>query len=312
MSLPDRLKETVEEMLENVSINDLKKAQKELQSQYKNNRFSSVFQDPLKRLCYLGARFPATYAAVRSVFEKIKDPSSYKTLLDLGAGPATATLAAWEVFPSLLETTLIEKDHNAASLGTKLLELYREGVWVYEDLEKIRTLKAADLAVFSFSLGEIKNRVPILRAVWESGTKTIVIVEPGSPQGYRTILEARSLFLEWGGHIIAPCPHEKTCPLSKGSDWCHFAVRLERTRFHRLLKEGTLNYEDEKFSYLIIGKEKEEKTEGRIIRRPEYSPGHVRLSLCTQDGEAQTITISKKKEKDVYRLAREKEWGDLF
>src|SRR5712675_2421634 len=58
---------------------------------------------PLHRAAYVVTRFPATFAAVASVLGDIKqrmpgfEPAS---LLDLGAGPGTATWAASGGFPS--------------------------------------------------------------------------------------------------------------------------------------------------------------------------------------------------------------------
>jgi len=65
----------------------------------------------------------------------------------------------------------------------------------------------------------------------------LVLVEPGTPAGYGRILRARDRLVGLGATLAAPCPHHAACPLT-GEDWCHFSVRLPRSRDHRLAKGG--------------------------------------------------------------------------
>src|SRR6202000_2264000 len=90
----------------------------------------------------------------------------------------------------------------------------------------------------------------LILAAWNRCSSALVIVEPGTPQGYRRILQARDLLLAREARILAPCPHQLPCPLA-APYWCHFAQRVPRSRDHRIVKSSTLAYEDEKFSYLI-------------------------------------------------------------
>jgi ribosomal protein RSM22 (predicted rRNA methylase) len=76
-----------------------------------------------------------------------------------------------------------------------------------------------------------------------------------------------------------------------------------------MLKEGSLGYEDEKFSYLIASRKEGEKFAGRIIRRPEKGSGFVKLTVCT--GEIEKITVTRS-QKVIYKKARDAEWGDIF
>ena len=93
-------------------------------------------------------------------------------------------------------------------------------------------------------------------------------------------------------------------------DWCHFSARLERTSVHRRLKDASLGYEDEKFSYLIFSKSPVVAAEDRIIRHPRIHGGHVQLELCSPNG-LQRITVGKSK-KEAYRRARKVGWGDAW
>jgi len=97
------------------------------------------------------------------------------------------------------------------------------------------------------------------------------------------------------------------CPLA-APDWCHFAVRVERSRLHRRLKGGELGYEDEKFSYVAAVREKAGAGWARILRHPWQEKGAVRLELCTAEGlRTRRVTRS---EKSAFRAARKASWGE--
>ena len=98
-----------------------------------------------------------------------------------------------------------------------------------------------------------------------------------------------------------------------GGDWCHFSARIERTRLHRLLKEGTLGHEDEKYSYVVFAKNSLTMApfKGRVVRHPQKGSGFVRLSLCDSSGELIQETITRSN-KALYRSARDAEWGTAW
>jgi len=97
------------------------------------------------------------------------------------------------------------------------------------------------------------------------------------------------------------------CPLVP-SDWCHFAVRLPRTELHRALKDGTRNFEDEKFSYLVATRLPIQPAAARVIGRPGRPKGRVMLELCTNAGGRGRAVVHRSA--DAYREARSIEWGD--
>jgi ribosomal protein RSM22 (predicted rRNA methylase) len=96
-----------------------------------------------------------------------------------------------------------------------------------------------------------------------------------------------------------------------GSDWCHFAERIERSSLHRRLKQGALGYEDEKFSYLIVAKEPHSLPNARIVRHPQHHSGHTGLTLCTSKGSLEAMTVSRRTP-ELYKRVRKAEWGDSW
>lgn len=95
-----------------------------------------------------------------------------------------------------------------------------------------------------------------------------------------------------------------------GNDWCHFAQRITRTRQQRQVKQATLSYEDEKFSYIAASQTPGSPIQGRVVRHPLIRPGHIHLQLCTPEGLKNSIVT--RKDKEAFREARDIAWGDAL
>lgn len=303
MQLPEELQSAIDQILENAPQAALRKARESLSQDYREGR-TSPFADEAKRLAYLGARMPATYAAVRKVLENVALSGS---LLDIGAGPGTASWAAVDLFPALEKITLIEKSPEAIALGKTLAASHpvlQKGSWIHQSVTE--PIPTADAAILSYVLSELNEPMIAVEKCWEAAP-LLILIEPGTPKVFQLMRKIRERLIGLKAHIVAPCPHALGCPI-QGGDWCHFAARVERTRLHRLLKEGSLGYEDEKFCYLIASKTPAVPFSSRIIRRPLKQSGHVRLTVCADSGKIEEKTISRKK-KELYRQARDSDWG---
>ena len=187
-------------------------------------------------------------------------------------------------------------------------QLLAEGRWVAGDVRDARG--PADLVLASYVLGELDDVRGAAATLWAQTDDTVAFVEPGTPEGYRRVLEARAVVLEAGGHTVAPCPHDLPCPLP-ADDWCHFAVRLPRSKLHRRAKGVELGYEDEKLSYAVLSREPVRPAEARIIRPPQVRSGHVHLVTSERDGAVHRRTVSKR-QGQLYRDAKGAAWGDAF
>lgn len=314
MRLPEILQNAIEEELRKAKTNVLAKARVNLSQSYREDPTALHMQSHSERLSYLASRMPATYASNVKVFSellRLAPVANIKTLLDLGSGPGTALWAANEVFGRLAQADLIERDDGLIDIGKKLAAAgnlqaqWSKDVLTSSDVE----YKPHDLSVFSYSYGELPKdkRLQVLKSVWQS-TRFLVIVEPGTPRGYETIMEVRDSLIPQNGFILAPCPHMQICPMA-GKDWCHFSARLERSALHQNVKEAYRGYEDEKYSYVIFSKNPVELPENRIVRHPMKHSGHVNFTLCTHEGTLRQETVSKK-HGELYKKARDAEWGD--
>lgn len=321
MQLPQNLQEAIESTIESFGLHQLIEAREELTERYRHQASKRQFMTTeAQRQSYVMTRLPATYAAVyaslQAIQERIHQEISIKSVLDLGAGPGTAMWAACSQFPTIEKVTLLEKDASLMALGQRLAQAseqaaIREAVWQQADLEQTTDLPLHDLVILSYSIGELKpeEMLKVIQRSWQAAGKLLLIVEPGTPVGFERIRAIRQQLIEWGAHLVAPCPHQLACPMTDG-DWCHFAARVERSSLHRRLKGGSLGYEDEKFSYVAASKTLFPLPDSRVLRHPLRHSGHVVLKLCTPKG-VQQPTISKKMG-DVYKRARKIEWGDAF
>lgn len=256
-------------------------------------------------IAYIAMRLPGTLAAISSVLKRIPNADSLKTLLDLGAGPGTGLLAAHAVLPGLRAATLVEADPQFIALGKTLVPELAN--WQQNALPC--PLKPHDLVLMSYSLGEMPNPGEIVKAAWAATQKFLVLIEPGTPKGYELIMTMRDTLLAEGAYMVAPCPNALPCPMSHG-DWCHFPARVERSKLHMQLKGGTLGYEDEKFSYLIMAKQASALPRARIISNPAHHKGHMESRVCT-DGTIADIVISKR-DGEAYKRAKKSRWGDAL
>lgn len=270
------------------------------------------------RLAYLAVRMPATFAVVKRVLQECKNraPNFYpQTLCDIGAGPGTATWAALDVFPEITAATLHEKDAGWLQLGKTLMEqstrlTLKNAVWKETDLVQDNDLGVHDLAVLSYVIGElpIEAMTRLVSQAWNV-SQMLVVIEPGTPHGFERIRLVRDQLIRAGAFMVAPCPHHNKCPMANG-DWCHFAVRLERSSLHMAVKDVSMGYEDEKYSYVAFLKSPVALPEARILRHPQHHSGHTEFVLCAKGGlEKKTIS---RRHKDLYKKAKKLEWGDVL
>lgn len=317
MRLPESLLRLIEEETGKFDGKTLARAAAELSSRYQREQFSSpVLSSDVHRAAYLAVRLPATFSANANVFREVTrraGEATVESMLDLGAGPGTALLAAKEVFPGLRRATLLETDQAWLKIGRRLIEQVHPDMtasWLRYDLRQPLPAEAHDLVVISYALGELPRGVveSVIRAAWRMTGRFLVIVEPGTVRGFEIIHSIRSSLITSGVKILAPCPHYNACPMAMAGDWCHFAQRVERTSLHRQLKGGELGFEDEKFSYIVATRTEAILPEARLVRHPRKHSGHIQLTLCTA-GKLIQQTVTKS-QKVLYRRARKAEWGE--
>ncbi|KAJ1594310.1 hypothetical protein NDA11_006694 [Ustilago hordei] len=140
------------------------------------------------------------------------------------------------------------------------------------------------LAISAFALSLMtndSNRVEAVQAMWNSGAQVIVIIDRSTPRGFASVASARAQLLQLGkqtqagAHVVAPCSHDKPCPLlhpfainssvaaavgvrsdtgnpAKSKDVCSFTARYHTPTFLRKTKDSDRGEENVGYSYVVV------------------------------------------------------------
>jgi ribosomal protein RSM22 (predicted rRNA methylase) len=315
-TLPAELKSALDAKLQGRSRSDAASRAALISKTYRDGGGSGAIGSETDALAYALARMPATYAAVAASLNalgEVRPDLAPETLLDVGAGPGTASWAATEAFASLRSLVLIDDNSALRALALDLAQGgARLGELTYDEGEASALLArsdAADLVIASYMIGELgeTERNALAGLLWSKTRDTLLIVEPGTPAGYARIIAIRQRLIAAGAHVAAPCPHDGTCPLS-APDWCHFTQRLPRSRAHMQVKGAELPFEDEKFAYVALTRMPTIRPFGRVLAQPAAGKAGISAKLCTADGLA--MTGIPHRDKAAYARARRWRWGD--
>jgi ribosomal protein RSM22 (predicted rRNA methylase) len=265
---------------------------------------------------YLVTRLPATYAAVHACLRELPADFAPQSFLDAGSGPGTASWAAVEIFPDIARIVMLDNNATFLELAKNLSAssshaALKQPTALVGDFNLAAEGMACDLVVASYALAEMPlgKSTKAALALWRNCKQALVMIEPGTPQGFARILEARSALISEGANIVAPCSHANACPMV-GQDWCHFKVRLPRSREHLHAKNATVPFEDEKFSYLIASRDSVIKQNARILAPPVASKPAISFKLCSETGLS--LHSVARRNREEYKRIRKLGWGDVF
>ncbi|KAI9496757.1 mitochondrial small ribosomal subunit Rsm22-domain-containing protein [Zychaea mexicana] len=298
---------------------------------------------PRESIAYAAGVLPSTYAATMNVLAEISHriaDFAPKSILDFGTGPGTALWAAQEVFSDLQSYVGVDLSEDMLNIAERL----QANLSPYANMEFKRYLGAVvpnapkpDLVVSAFTIGDLPSQAlqrSIVDQLWEHAGDILVLVDRGTPIGFSNIARARQWILDQHKddvHVVAPCPHDRPCPLLYSPDarpdafWCHFSQRVQRPPFLMKTKHSKFNLEDSKYAYVVLRRGSRSKAESshddlpeaaytwpRLIQPPLKKHGHVVMDVCAKEGEIQRMVIPKSQGKIPYRDARKAAWGDLF
>lgn len=284
-----------------------------------------AMRSAIDRAAYIAARMPATATAVAAALRagRARASAAWATVLDLGSGPGSALWAALDALDGVQALSAVERDDGLVALGRTLAAAGPDPLpataWHVADLRAPPALGPHDLVTISYALGELDAAAQdtLVDAAWALAGDALAIIEPGTPRGAATVLRARARLIAQGAGLAAPCPHTAECPLARGDHapgcaertpgWCHFAVRLPRSRLHRAAKTASLGFEDEPFSYLVATRTPCGGPGARVIAPVRAHKGGVAYTACASDG---LRAIDLPRRDPAWKAARDLTWGD--
>lgn len=194
-------------------------------------------------------------------------------LTDLGSGPLTLPIALWLARPDLDDAPLrllaLDSAPLPLALGKALFKtlggMTGRCVWPMRTerggLERAggpRRPAAGSARPWLLTAANVLNecRRPARLHSFDRQFPTILVVEPGTRLGGKTIMTLREEATADGFRAIAPCPHNTVCPLAegKGRPWCHFTFDCAGAPdwLERLSQQAGLTKTSLSLSFLLL------------------------------------------------------------
>jgi ribosomal protein RSM22 (predicted rRNA methylase) len=258
-------------------------------------------------------------------------------VLDLGCGPATASLAFADELQrqnpnAELEIQLIDQNKGILKDGQTLLKGWYEDLKFTKPLRlqtfshhlpRVRLQGKFDLIILHHVLNEFSRWGAQERAEWlfpllQHHLKSdglMLAIEPALKRPGRELMALRDHLLAAGAfRVIAPCLHENICPMLAGTkqDWCHFYVDWQEPEF--LKQVDRLLGNDNRFlklSYLLLGATEswgdvfpERQKYFRVVSNRMATRGKTELVLCGSPGRIRVTRLDRHRSEDNEDLDR--------
>jgi len=304
-----------------ISLERLQSAYSKLQSEYREKSTVAPIDDLATALSYVAVRMNPIYSVLHLIFSELRrdliDNWQPKSVLDIGSGPGTALFAACSVWEGITRIVAVERQEMLISVARALVQQIQRGGdlafpydnigWECSSVISWTGREKADLAVASYMLGELSDSdiLSCIDAVWARTARVLVVVEPGTMEGFARLGGVRRHLIQQGAHILAPCGGNWECQ----AQWCHFSTRVTRTRVHQSIKEATLGYEDEHYSYLVASREIRPFAGARIVGRIRSNKFQTVVPVCTEGGALCDLTFAKRSQPGKYKEAQRWHWG---
>jgi SAM-dependent methyltransferase len=238
---------------------------------------------------YLLWFWPQTYEKLRAVL-RMFDPPRAPRILDLGAGPAPAAIAALD---ALGGEALAFDASEAALLEARALD------------PRLRTQPgdlARGLPQGQFDLVLAANVLVEQGFAFEKAG-ALIVIEPALRDTGRALLQLRDRLLGEGWFALAPCLTQKACPaLSSAKDWCTLEARWRPPRYFQQLADATGLRADEVLSFaaVVLSRAQPEPTRGvwRVVGLAPPEKGKRRVWVCNDDGRIPAVLLDRDASED--------------
>ena len=241
----------------------------------------SYLDTPRHRLAYLRYHLPVNFARAAGVLRDLAaaEPriADLDHVVDLGAGPGSASLAALLTLPRSEDRRFILTDRSRAALrlASSLLTACaaREGIeaprpsCVAERLPSLPRIPPRSLVLLAMVLNELRGAggrgidTDVFLAHLDRAMipgSVLVIIEPALRAPGRELLRVHDALAGSGRwRVLAPCTHQRACPLLRLRDrpWCHFHLELRSPRLVRdVARPLGLDHQRVSLAYLAVEK----------------------------------------------------------
>ena len=168
---------------------------------------------------YLLTNVPKLRAVMHWMPEEWKKDIADSSLIDLGAGPGTFSLAWKELFGGK-DFLQIETSPVMRKQARKLWD----GLSPQVPMKQEGTLEKSVL-LFGHSANEMGESAA-LSYIERHSPEHILFIEPGTKEFFGKMLNIRRELLAKGWHVLYPCPEETECPMKGTENWCHQFIHV--------------------------------------------------------------------------------------
>lgn len=278
------------------------------------------------RLAYLLYFLPINFAKACFVFQKLPEAFWQQTefkILDLGCGPASASLAFLYMLEQKNKTAKVEiqlVDQNKKILGDaqSLLLAWQGKSTGLQNLSiklesqvllKTRLAAKFDLIIFHHVINEMTSLGAVERSQWLhpflnqhlSHQGLAVIIEPALKRPTREMMALRDHLIEARFQVLAPCLHQQICPMlaSTRHDWCHFYAEWQEPGY--LKKLDRLIGNDNRYlklAYLILSRRESYEVRHpinhfRMVSNRMATRGKTEVVLCGPPGGIRLMRLDR-------------------
>lgn len=280
-------------------------------------------------LYFLPINFTKALFALKQIPKKFWQRPQFR-ILDLGSGPATASLAFLhelsEQNPGAeVEIHLVDQNKAILKDGQKLLqeeqkELSNSGPLRIQTssqtLSRIRLQGKYDLIILHHVLNEFTRWGAQERAEWLfpllrhhlKADGLVMAIEPALKRPGRELMALRDhLLVEAPFRVLGPCLHENICPMLAGTknDWCHFYINWQGPEYLRELDRLLGNDNRHlKLSYLLFGWAEtwqdifpDRDQFFRVVSNRMATRGKTELILCGSPGRIRVTRLDRDRSK---------------
>jgi len=226
-------------------------------------------------------------------------PRTHLRVLDLGAGPGSATLGLLLADPRFeIEALWIDSDPawEATDLARPWVEsgalaVQRKTVDLARPIQG--TFDLVLMANVLVELAEDASADPKLGTLLERRLEpdgVAILVEPATREVTRRLHRMRDALVASGWLVLAPCTGNGPCPMLLGTrDWCHETRDWIQPDFHHHLDQiAGLKKDALRFSFLAVSKQQlvpQHAVAARVVSEVRREKGRTRFDTCDESSQ---------------------------